>query len=214
MTPCLCGQRATPEKRAAHSARSSKTDSASCLPPHLRARDIGCRTGAREGRENATHSKHILGRTCETSSTVRRKRDDCGRYQSPRLCASPGVERARNRRGGRARTCRRHPRLGDSVAVLLRVPERRDEPPDLERRCNDTGTRMEATPRLGCVAVEPSDRRDRRLPRHPEQVRPASAGHRRRRTRCPGCGSLCRAWCGGVADARPGLLPVSRTPYP
>ena len=104
--------------------------------------------------------------------------------------------------------------MGDSVAVLLRVPERRDQPADLEERCDVARTRMAAATGLDGVSVEPPDRRNRRLPPGAGKVRAAAASAWRGRSRRPDRGYLHRTRGGGPTHPVPRFLAVPGTPHP
>ena len=132
-----------------------------------------------------TPSKPTRGRTCAGWSTERLKHSDCGRYEPARVRAPQGIPRARNSLYDRAGACRREPGVGDSLALLLRIPECCNKPPNLERHGNLAGARMAATRSLGHIAKQPPARRDRRLSQGFEQPRAAAAGAWCGRTRCP-----------------------------
>ena len=76
--------------------------------------------------------------------------------------------------------------MGDPLAVLLRVPQRGDQPSDLARRGVVAGRGVEPVAGLDRLAIEPADRRNRPLPRHPRALRVSAPGAwsgRPRRTR-------------------------------
>ena len=102
----------------------------------------------------------------------------------------------------------------DSLAVLLRVPERGDQSPHLERPAHNAGTGLAAVPCLVRIPHQPDDRRNTGFRPDPAAIRTSAARGRRSRTRRANCGNLHRARRRRSAHTRPRLLAVSGTPHP
>ena len=96
---------------------------------------------------------------------------DCRRHEPPRLRAPTGVAGRRFGVCAHGRSRRRRSGVGDSLAVLLRVPERGHQPQNLERRGDYPGAGMAPVRSVDRIAIEPHDRRDRGLHGHSGAIR-------------------------------------------
>ena len=103
--------------------------------------------------------------------------------------------------------------MGDSLAVLLRVPERGHQPANLERRGDDLGAGMAPIRSVDRIAIKPHDRRDRGLRGHSGAVRTSPSRCRRSGPRRPHCRALRCSRGRDLAHMRPGLLSVSGAAY-
>ena len=134
-------------------------------------------------------------------------------HERPRLRTSSGYPAPCGGSPIRDRARRGQPGLGNSVAVLPRVPERRHQPQDMETDSHPHGRGMAATPRLGGFAFEPPDWRNGWFPAAARRSGPAAPGPRTRRPRCPDRRDLRCPRGGRALHLRSRFLTLPRTAY-
>ena len=138
---------------------------------------------------------------------------DCGRYEHSGVRPPPGVPvpRAGGPAGSYSRRGRRP--LGNSLAVLLRVPERSDEPQNLEGHRLHSRTSMAPARRVDGFTLPAPHWGDQGLSRDAGALRARPASAWRCRPRCEDRGNLRGPRGGGAAHPRPGLRPVPRVAH-